>query len=66
MSASELYQSLGKDAPSYRQSVNKALEILKDAELVEKYYSEEKKAICYNVISKQIVISLLEMEVEGK
>lgn len=60
----EIYNSLGKEGPRYRQSINKALEILTDAKLVKKYYDNDTKKIKYGIINQKIIIDFLKMEVE--
>jgi len=64
MSAPQIYVALGKDAPVYRQSVNKSLEILKKAGLIEKYYDDEKKALYYRVKKKVITLYLDRMTID--
>lgn len=66
MSAIELHNKMGKDGPKYRQSVNKQLEILKKHGLLDKYYDDEKSAICYRILSKSISIDINEMLVKLK
>lgn len=64
MSAPQIYRKLGENAPKYRQSVNKALEILTECGLVRKYYANEKKAIFYGLTKKKYTLKIPEMEVE--
>jgi Fe2+ or Zn2+ uptake regulation protein len=64
MSAPQIYDELGKHAPRYRQSVNKALEILTECGLISKYYDKEKKALCYHLIKETYVLRITEMKIE--
>jgi Fe2+ or Zn2+ uptake regulation protein len=64
MSAPQVYGKLGNYAPKYRQSVNKALELLRESGLLSKYYNAEKKKLCYHLIKKKYTIDLAEMKVE--
>lgn len=64
MTASEVFLELKQDAPKYRQSVNKALEILKESGLVRKYYNDTKKALYYRIVKKNLSLNLEEMSVE--
>lgn len=64
LTAPEIYQKLGDDAPVYRQSVNKALDILEQSKLVEKYYNSEKKAIQFKIVTKKLTIDLKDLSVE--
>ena len=64
MSAPQVYEKLGKNAPKYRQSVNKALETLRECGLVTKYYSDENKAIYYHLGKKTYVLKIAEMKIE--
>jgi Fe2+ or Zn2+ uptake regulation protein len=59
-SAPDIYQTListGFDIGD-RDTVYKALQMLVDAGLVEKYYDMEVKRICYKVVTKQIHIDV--------
>ena len=64
MTASEVFLELKQDAPKYRQSVNKTLEILKESGLVRKYYNDTKKALYYRIVKKNLSMNLEEMSVE--
>jgi len=64
MTAVELFRRLGERAPTYRQSVNKALESLKQKGLVRKYYDDNSKELYYSIIRKKITINLENMEIE--
>lgn len=64
MTATEIHDELGKYAPKYRQSVNKALEVLREGGLVTKYYDNEKKGICYHLKKKKYVLKIDKMEIE--
>lgn len=64
MSASQIYSKLGNYAPKYRQSVNKALELLRESGLLSKYYNAEKKKLYYHLIKEKYTINLAEMKVE--
>jgi predicted transcriptional regulator len=64
MSASQIYSKLGNYAPKYRQSVNKALELLRESGLLSKYYNAEKKKLYYRLIKEKYTINLAEMKVE--
>lgn len=63
MSAPQLYKELGKEAPAYRQTINKSLEILKEIGIVDKYYSNEKNGIYYRLKYKKIIIDLESMKI---
>jgi len=65
LSAIEVYRKLKNGGPKYRQSINKALEVLKECGLVEKYYDDEKNEICYRIIKKKICLDLANMELEN-
>lgn len=64
MSAPQAYEKLGKNAPKYKRSVNRALEILRECGLVTKYYSNENKAIYYHLGKKTYVLKIAEMKIE--
>lgn len=64
MSATQMHGELGKYAPKYRQSVNKALEILREGGLVTKYYDIENKAIYYSLIKRKYILKIDEMKIE--
>jgi hypothetical protein len=64
MDAVETFCKLGDQSPVYRQSVNKALESLRKAGLVKKYYNENKKKLCYSLLKKSVSINLEKMEIE--
>lgn len=64
MTAVDVFRQLGEEAPRYRQSVNKALESLKQAGLVRKYYSDLKKELYYGIVKKRITIVLETMSIE--
>ncbi|MBD3193376.1 MAG: hypothetical protein GF308_22260 [Candidatus Heimdallarchaeota archaeon] len=64
MSAPQIYSRLGEHAPKYRQSVNKALEILRECGLIQKYYSEEQKGLFYHLKKKNYLVKLDSMEVK--
>ena len=55
---------LKDNAPKYRQSVNKTLEILKQSDLVKKYYDDTKKALYYGIIRKELRLNLENMSIE--
>jgi len=63
MSAPQIHRRLGNKAPRYRQSINKSLELLKEAGLVDKYYNDEKKAIYYRITKKVVTLKLDEMKI---
>ena len=64
MTATEIFSELGDRAPEYRQSVNKALEVLRQAGLVKKYYGENKNRLLYSLIYKGITINFGKMSIE--
>lgn len=64
LTASEVFVKLKENAPKYRQSVNKALEILKESGLVKKYYDDTKKALYYGVVKKKLSVNLEDMTIE--
>jgi len=64
MTAVEIFRHLRETAPKYRQSVNKALESLKEAGLVRKYYNDTRKQLYYGIIKKRIIIVLETMSIE--
>lgn len=64
MTAVEVFRRLGERAPTYRQSVNKALESLKQKGLVRKYYDDNSKKLYYGIIEKKIIIDLENMKIE--
>ena len=64
MSAPQIRDKLGVYAPKYRQSVNKALEMLRECGLVTKYYDNENKAIYYRLMKKTYIVKIDEMRIE--
>jgi len=64
MSAPQIHDGLGIHAPRYRQSVNKALEILTESGLVTKYYNKENKALYYHLVKETYIIKIAEMKIE--
>ena len=62
MTAPEIFIKLGSESPKYRQSVNKALEKLKDSGLIEKYYSDQNKKLNYRLKNKIIGFDLEKMK----
>ena len=64
MTATEVFSNLKEHAPRYRQSVNKALEILKQSGLLRKYYDDKAKALYYGVVKKTLLLNLQSMTVE--
>jgi len=52
MTANEVISKLKENAPRYRQSIYKALEILHTSGLVEKYYNDTTKALRYGIVKK--------------
>ena len=64
MSAPQIYKELGDKAPTYRQSINKSLDILENCGLVEKYYDNNKKAICYRIVKKSLRLRLDNLSIE--
>jgi len=64
MTAPQIYKALKNEAPKFRQSVNKALEVLREGGLIVKYYDAERKAIYYHLVKKVFVVKIPEMEVE--
>jgi len=63
MTAVELYKKLGDEAPKYRQSINKSLEILKESGIIHKYYSDKDKKLYYHMQYKKIIIDLEKMQI---
>ena len=63
-SVKEVYSNLQKNKPEYRQSVNKALDLLNEVGLVDKYYDENKKKIVYSANYQTIKIHLNEMDIQ--
>ena len=64
LTASEVFFRLKENAPKYRQSVNKALETLKESGLVRKYYDDTKKALYYGIVKKKLSLNLEDMMIE--
>ena len=64
MTTSQLYDELGTSAPKYRQSVNKAIELLREGGLVTKYYNTEEKGICYHLKKRKYILKIDKMEIE--
>jgi len=64
MSAPQVYGELLERAPIYRQSVNKALETLKDCGLLTKYYDDSRKAIYYHLEKKTYIVKIDQMRVD--
>ena len=65
MGAPEVFEEIKINKPRYRQSINKALEKLKDSGLVEKFYDENKKRLVYKIKNKKIIINFISMQVES-
>ena len=64
MSAPQIFDGLGTHAPKYRQSINKTLEMLRDCELITKYYNNEKRGIYYHLAAKFIIVELDKLKVK--
>lgn len=64
MSAPDIYHMLGDNAPVYRQSVNKSLDILERTKLVKKYYDSDKKAIYFKIEKNTLKINLDNLTIE--
>lgn len=64
MTAVEVFVKLKSSAPIYRQSINKALEILKECGLVEKYYDDNRKGLYYRLLKKEITLELKNMVIK--
>jgi len=64
MSASQVYKELKNNAPKYRQSVNKALDLLEECKIIEKYYDDKEKTIKHHLIKKEYKLILEKMEIE--
>lgn len=62
--AVEIYGDLKGDAPKFRQSVNRALEVLRRHKLIKKYYDENRKALYYRIVKSDFHIDLKNMSVE--
>jgi len=58
MTSTDVLSELKEHRPMYRQSVNKALEMLKESGLVRKYYDDSRKALYYSLVKKMITINL--------
>lgn len=58
MTAPEIFKELKNGVPSYRQSVSKGLEILRECGLLIKYYDDEKKHLYYKITKKVITLRL--------
>lgn len=58
MSAPEIFKELKNGVPSYRQSVSKALDILRESGLVIKYYDDKRKALYYKIAKKKVILKL--------
>lgn len=63
LTVKEIHSSLSDNKPKYRQSVNKSLEILKEADLIKKSYNDKKKNIVYEIKSNRLVIDFDKMKV---
>ncbi len=61
MSATEIFGELGPHAPVYRQSVHKALELMKSKGLLSKYYDDKDKCIRYKLSVEKVIIDLRNM-----
>ena len=64
LTVKEIYLLLKHNRPRYRQTVNKSLEILKDAKLVIKSYDDDKKNIVFEIRTNKIVIDFITKEVK--
>jgi len=64
MTASEVLLEPKQDTTMYRQSVNKALETIKESGLVKKYYDDTKKALYYGIVKKKLSLNLQDMTIE--
>lgn len=64
LTAPEIYQMLGDNAPVYRQSVNKALDILEQCKLVTKYYNSERKVIQFSIVKNKLIINLEDLTIK--
>jgi len=64
LTVKEIYGELEEEnRPTYRQSVNRALDVLKEAGLVKKIYSDEKKNLVYFLEHEELRLKLLDDEV---
>jgi len=64
LTVKEIYDNLAKEnRPTYRQSVNRALDELKEANLVKKIYSDDKKNLVYSLKHEELKLKLLDDEV---
>ena len=61
--STEIYRELKEKAPKFRQSVNRALDILVQYGCVRKYYDENRKALYYQLSEKEYKIDLRDMSV---
>ena len=64
LSAPQIFKALGKNAPVYRQSINKALDVLSSSGLIIKYYNFKKRGIYYKIKMKEIKIDLKKMRIQ--
>lgn len=64
MSAPQLFEKLGAEAPKYRQSINKTLELLKSDGFLNKYYDNEKRGIYFHLTTKAFVVRIDSLSVE--
>jgi Fe2+ or Zn2+ uptake regulation protein len=62
--AVEIYKELKENAPRFRQSVNRELEILFKHGFIRKYYEEKRKALYYQIIKKELYLDLKKMSVK--
>ena len=61
--AIEIYKELKENAPKFRQSVNRELEILLEHGFIRKYYDEKRKSLYYQIVKKELHIDLKDMSV---
>ena len=64
MTTMEVFKELSQNGPAYRQSVHKALQKMKDAGLVSKYYDDEAKVFRYHLHKERIEVDFKRMTTE--
>lgn len=65
LSAPDVYKKM-KFAPTFRQSVNRDLDSLVEAGILEKYYSNKKKQILFKLRWKSLEINFETLKILGK
>lgn len=62
---SQIAKDLGGRGPIYRQSVNRALEILRESGLVKKEYDIKKKGLYFSITTLYLSIDLKNMSISS-